>query len=337
MNYYVRIEGIHGVFLQMEEMMKKYTYIAGSLGLALIALLILLALRPFNTAHPVITNMSIITDYSDPKFTGSTAVLEEALKTIDAQCDHIFMNKLLWLECIKEDLTEPEFTACWDMYDTHIGLLYLKQKSFTDSIGINVHQFSPIEDPFNLQEIDGVKDDTWPQQLDTLFDINTWRMYHSNPKSKIIVYMNGHGTRRAGHLEFELAGGIRATSFAALLTFFNDQLNIHLLGVQSCYWTTKRIHELMQQYGYDTLNFTILTPLSIEKGLWLDTVHNYLHKKDKASCFFDCCVSFTQCFNNEVTDEIKEMLNNTDTLQLKENKGQRATVMAAGTDQVITV
>ncbi len=314
--------------------MKKYTYIAGSFGLVLIALV---ALSSFNPAPAVVTNLSIITDYFDPKFTGSTAVLEEALKTIDAQCDHMFMNKLLWLECIQEDLTKPEFMACWDMYDTHIGLLYLKQKSVTDDIGIKVQQFSPIKDPFNLQEINEVKNDRWPQQFDTLFDLNSWRMYHSNPGSRIVVYMNGHGTRRIGQFESELAGGIRATSFATLLQFFNDQLHIHLLGVQSCFWTAERIHELMQQHGYTTLNFTILTPLSIEKGLWLDTVHNYLNKKDKVSCFFDCCMSFTQSFNNEVTDEIKEMINNTDTLQLIQNKGQRATIMAAGTNQLMTV
>ena len=301
MNFYVRIEGTIGIFSQMEEMMKKYTYIAGLIGLVLIALI---ALRSFNTAPTVATNISIITDYFDPKFTGSTAVLEEALKTIDAQCDHLFINKLLWTECI-QDLDTQEFKAQWDMYDTHIGLLYLKQKSCTDNIGIKVHTFSPIKDPFNLQEVDEVKDDKWPQQFDTLFDLNSWRMHHNNPSSRIVVYMNGHGTRRVGQLESELAGGIRATSFATLLTFFNDQLNIHLLGVQSCFWTAERIYELMQQHGYDTLNFTILTPLSIEKGLWLDTIHNYLNKKDKVSCFFDCCVSFTQSFDNEVIDEIK--------------------------------
>ncbi len=314
--------------------MKKYLIAAGFSGLALISLI---ALRNLNTAPAVATNMSIITDYFDPKFTGSTAVLEEALKTIDAQCDHIFINKLLWLECIKDDLEASEFMPYWDVYDTHIGLLYVKQKSCTDTIGINVQQFSLIADPFNKDEIDKVNDDAWPQQLPALFDLNTWRAYHNNPKSKIVVYMNGHGTRRVGQLQAELASGIRATSFATLLRFFNDQLMVHVVGIQSCFWTAERIYELMQEHGYDKLNFTILTPMSIEKGLWLDTINNYLNKKDKVACFFDCCVSFTQCFNNEVTNEIKQMINNTDTLQLIQNKGQQATIIAAGTTELITV
>lgn len=303
--------------------------------------LALLTIAAKNAMHtmspdPTITAISIFADYLDPSFTGSTAPLEETLKTIDAQCDHIFTNKLLWKECTQK-LDKESYMQNWSVYDTHIGLLYMQFNKHHPDIGFNIKQWTHIEDPFDITIIDQISDDAWPKKFETLFDISRWNQAHRHQNSKIIIYMNGHGTRRTNELEVALSCGISASDFARVLKIFNDQLHIHVLGIQSCFWTTERIHELMQNYGYTTLHFTILTPLSSEQGLWLDTCNNYKRKKGSSFCFFDTCLQFTHLYHDALTTEIKDIINSTDTLQLLGNKQQQATLLLAGTDTLITV
>lgn len=297
----------------------------------------LLVLKATNQGSPVTSDMSIIIDYDEPIFKDTTAVLEEALKTIDSQCSNIFLNKQLWIKCLA-DLDEHIFNQQWDFYDTKQGLLYIQHKDSQNSLCLNIKSFAPIKNPFDLKVINTVQDGPWYETFATLFDLNACRKNHSHVQSKIAVYINGHGMPRSTPKNELLACGINYKHFAQLLKFFNDQLPVTLVGIQSCYWTTARIAELMlTEYNLETLKFTILTPLSIEKSLWLDSVGNYLQKGDERFCFFDCCVDMTEAFDRNVTDEIKEIIYSTDTLQLQQNNMQKATLVAAGSNTLITI
>lgn len=297
----------------------------------------LLVLKATNQSTPVVSQMSIIIDYDEPIFKDTTAVLEEALKTIDSQCSNIFLNKQLWLKCIA-DLDEQIFNQQWNFYDTKQGLLYIQAKDTDNSLCINIETFAHIENPFDLKVINATQDGQWYQTFATLFDLNACRKNHNHAQSKIAVYMNGHGMPRSTPTDQLLACGINYKQFAQLLKLFNDELPVTLLGVQSCYWTTARIAELMlNEYNLETLKFTVLTPLSIEKSLWLDSVGNYLQKGDERFCFFDCCVDMTQTFTHNVTDEIKDIVYSTDTLQLQQNNMQKATLVAAGSNTLVII
>ncbi len=288
---------------------------------------------------PVTSDMSIIIDYFDPDFSGSTAVLEEAFKTIDSLCSHIFINKRLWIQCITDDdIDHQDFTKQWTVYDTKKGLLYITHNNAKNTLGIDVHNFKKIDNPCNVEVINAIQDNRWPLTFATLFNLKTCQKNHAHLESKICVYMNGHGIPRTGSVVNDLVCGIPATDFAQLITFFNNELNISLLGVQSCYWTTQRIQELItSECNLTKLNFSIITPLSSEVGLWLDTINNYLKKDDNRFCFFDCCHDLTATYTGDITEEIKTTIYNTDTLQLKGNEAQQASLLAAGSKEVVLV
>lgn len=284
------------------------------------------------------TEISIFSDYIGSKAIGSTAIVEEALKSISVECNHIFLNKMLWNECIS-DLNKDTFKSIWNVYDTHIGLLYLQHRQAPLLPGMQIDKCTVIEDPFDTYQIATVNENKeWARLFETLFDIGTWQQYHSNPNNRICIYMNGHGMARMDSYDYDIVCGINAKEFAHLLNFFNKELRINLLGVQSCYWTAARISELMKDlYGYTTLYFSILTPLSSEEGLWLDTAHNYIKTEGYKSCFFECCADFTEQYNHQMTDEIKKLVYSTDTLSLELNKNQNATMIAGGTSELVTI
>lgn len=314
-------------------------------GIALSIMTCLIGLKNIHKAEPVISDLSIIVDYYDPTETESTAVLDETLKTMASGCSHLFLNKKLWLTCLNDTYfaeldqqSKKGFCDQWNCYDTQRGLLYFSYKESENKLGIKVDTFKVIEDPFNTVVITNIKDDVnWPAQFGSLFDLQLCAQYHSNPESRIVVYMNGHGTPRADNINYELACGISAPQFAQLLTFFNHTLHISLLGVQSCHWTAERIKELMTEHAKaNPITFTILTPLSTEEGLWLDTLGNYMNKKhDGRSCFFDCCCDIADS-DMEITD-IKQLVYNTDTLKLTENKAQKATIVTAKSNELIII
>lgn len=305
----------------------------------------LIGLKNINKSEPIISDLSIIIDYHDPAETESTAVLDETLKTMSSGCSHLFLNKKLWISCINDTYfaqldanSKKDFCAQWNCYDTQKGLLYFSYKESINALGVKIDTFKRIDDPFNNDIITAIKDDfNWPTHFDALFDLQACVANHNNPESKIVVYMNGHGTPRIDNLAYELVCGISAPQFAHLLTFFNNTLHISLLGVQSCHWTAQRIKELMTKHAHvNQINFTILTPLSTEEGLWLDTIGNYMNKKnDGRSCFFDCCCDIA---DSEMTiADIKKLTYNTDTLKLPQNDTQKATVVTANSNELIVI
>lgn len=304
----------------------------------------LIGLKNSKKSEPVVSDISIIIDYYDPAETGSTAVLDETLKTMASGCSHLFLNKKLWLACINDTYfaqldtqSKLEFDNQWNCYDTQKGLLYFSYKESQNNLAIRTDTFTRIDDPFDITTISNIKDDAqWPAHFNSLFDLPLCTKNHSNEASKIVVYMNGHGTPRADNITYELACGLNAQQFAQLLTFFNDTLKINLLGVQSCHWTADRIKELMKKHTQNKqINFTILTPLSAEDGLWLDTINNYINKKDDRFCFFDCCCDIID--TDMHINKIKELVYNTDTLKLHENKDQKATLVTANNNELIVI
>ena len=152
--------------------------------------------------------------------------------------------------------------------------------------------------------------------------------------------MNGHGSKRACHLECEQAVGIRASYFADLLKFFNDVLSIDLLGIQSCNWTAKRIfHMMKKQFGYKKLHFSIITPLKSEKTLWLGSFHSNCTcgKHVRYYSFFEGMQKIIVTFKGKITRQIKKIINQIDTINIRKNKNQCATIVAAETDVVTCV
>lgn len=313
--------------------MKKPIFTTIALILSVIALA-----KLFKANQPkTVTEICILADYFD--HINSTAILEESLKAITTECNHIFLNKSLWKTSIA-DLDKDAFNSMWDVYDTHIGLMYIHNKKASFLPGMDMNKCSLIQDPFNIETIESINEDRkWGSDFESLIDIKSWQQYHSNPNNKICVYMNGHGMMRAttGH-DSELVCSINAKQFAHLLDFFDSKLRIDLLGIQSCYWTAQRVHELMNDiYGHKTLHFTILSPLNSEEVLWLDTAYNYMNSDNEKTSFFECCADFTEQYNNKITDEIKELVYKTDTFALQQNNKQRATMIAGGTSELITI
>ncbi len=311
--------------------MKRITYIA---------LLTFLPLQIF--AHT--TGICIFDDKGDPKSWEKAAIKNEFAKTLDNKPDHLFITPTLWCAYKKKfNKTKHAKTFCdrYHLYNTHIGLLYIKHNDAPKNIGINIRTFTSIPFPFQATAAKQIKTGKWAKKINKLFDMQAWQSYHNQHNRRSFIYMNGHGTRQMCHFGCSMAAGISGANFAHLLRFFNEDLKIDVFGMQSCFWTSKRILKIMKQhFGYQDLHFSILTPLKSEKELWLTNFEpcscgectNNMHYT-----FFYGLQKVTNSFKGIITQQLKTVIKKIDTLNIPKKRHQSATLIAAGTQSVMNI
>jgi hypothetical protein len=282
-----------------------------------------------------VTGICIFDDKDDPASWKDAAIKNEFAKTLDSNAEHIFITPSLW-KAYKNSQYRHNFCNNYDLFDTHIGLFYINKKNSNTKIGIKIQSFTRIPQPF--KSIKSISYNFhWATQFHTIFNVQEWQAYHCQPNHKSFIYMNGHGSTRANHLHCCMAAGIPGDKFASLLKFFNDQLKIDIFGMQSCFWTSDRILKLMNRtYYLEKLHFTIFTPLKTEQTLWL---RNFYPQCRCPQCnhiysFFAGIKKITHAFSGKITKNIKQIIHNIDTLRLKENADQYATLITAGTDNI---
>ncbi len=280
------------------------------------------------------TSICIFDDHLDAHTSKNNAILYEFKKTLHAQAEHIFITPYVWnsfITSLSKHEQQP-FIKNWDIFDTHIGLFYLKHKHAANQVGIRLSTFDQLSQPFRKQKRKYVR---WTSTFNTLFDLAQWKTYHQkNPEHKFI-YMNGHGSPRGCHYSCEFACGISATKFASILKFFNDDLKIDLVGIQSCYWTSKRIFEVMKKkYGYKHLTYSIITPLRSEKPLWVtDLPKQCSCSKSSYYCFYEGIKRIVQNYHGKITSKMKAIAQHIDTIKVRKNKNQGINMILAGSDK----
>ena len=227
--------------------------------------------------------------------------------------------------------------ADWEFYDTHAGLYYLRPVDNIQEIGLKLDTFQKIEQPCTLAP--EVKVEPWADRFADLFDLTKWNHAHRSGKKKVVC-ISGHGTSRKSN--FPRACGIPAEDFVKLMLFFNDTLKIDILGVQSCYWPSARILELMANHDKQKLNFKLITPIDQEKVVYfaaeMPIVWSYdpISKKteiqeDKpGDILLTGLHELATSFNGTMTEELNTKLNNIQVVQMNHKHQMKASLVDAG-------
>lgn len=279
--------------------------------------------------------IAIFNDYSCPNVPDNDAILYEFTKTVQVTAPYILVTPYIWHK-FSASLNKQEqkvFLQKWSVYDTTIGLFLLKHKNTPSHAGIKVSMCILVKQPFNLHNTP--YNAHWSRLLPSLFNIKEWHAYHITHKESSFIYISGHGSPKTSNYQYELACGITTSDFAYILKFFNDKLKINLLGIQSCYWTSKRILEVMQKkYGYKTLSYNIITPLKAETTLWITDLSFQYYCQQPTYCFYEAIKRMMLQYKGRLTQRMKLIMKNIDTLKEAKNQNQGITMVMAGSSTI---
>jgi hypothetical protein len=286
-----------------------------------------------------VTTIGIITDYKMANTPDNDSILCDFVKVIKAECDHIFINPALWfafLDNLEQQKVSFDPTR-WEFYDTNLGLIYLRNSTKPHHEGIQYHQFKPIAKPLELET---VVSRNWTGDLDKIFNVTVWQEQYSKEKHKCMVYMSGHGAHRADKVGYKSVGcGMISNDFMNVALFFNQELPIDTLVINSCFWTADRLREELQQAGAAELTYTVISPLQTEQMLWLTADLGCECERCTRDCpsFFDTCRTFTGLHEAEITPELSAILCSSDTVMDNIEKMQAPTVIMAGSHEPVSI
>jgi hypothetical protein len=301
----------------------------------------ILLLNPMRKPATV-TTVAIIADYKLPNTPNNNSILCDFIKVVKANCEHIFINPTLWsafLEHHNQGLIPFDATA-WEFFDTELGLIYMRNRAAVYHDGILHQQFKRIIDPLDPTVIDTLVNRNWTTDMHTIFNIPAWQAYHADAQHKSMLYMSGHGARRAHSAEYTSIGcGILSPDLVHIASFFNTQLTVTTVVINSCYWTADRLRQELQQAGVETINFTIISPLLSEQMLWLTADPGCQCAKcvRPEPCFFDTCRTFTGLHEAAITPELATILCSSDTVTDNFDYNQTPTLVIAGSAESISI
>lgn len=157
----------------------------------------------------------------------------------------------------------------WCVYDTGLGLYYLKLKKSKAAI-IATNSFNELN-PQELLEKDlpeqpVAQEFLWTQQLDKIFaqKISNLRIYISGHGSNLVSHPDGNGEKfcvESADVKYcnrAQICGMPSNYFKKVLHFFNEKIKINRLVVSSCFTPAQRLQQLTQS----TFNFDLITPIS---------------------------------------------------------------------------
>lgn len=278
-------------------------------------------------------SIAIFNDAPYPNMPDNNAILYELKKTMLAKAPYILVAPYAWNK-LSSSLSKQEqkiFLQEWKIFDTTIGLFLLKHNNAPSHAGIKESMCIPLAQPFKQHNIPYNKN--WSRLFASLFNIKEWHAYHAMHKESSFIYINGHGSPKAFSYRYEQACGITTSDFAHILKFFNDTLKINLLGVQSCYWTSARILEVMQnKYNYQTLTYNIITPLKSEEELWITDSSFQYYCQQPTYCFYEGIKRMMHQYKGRLTQRMKLIMKNIDNLKEVKNQNQRITMIMAGSN-----
>lgn len=234
--------------------------------------------------------------------------------------------------------------ADWEFYDTHAGLYYLRPKNNIQNIGLKIDAFTKIEHPCELK-VELTKT-PWVDGFINLFDLTQWQQAHRSGKKKVVC-ISGHGTARQ-HVVSRVCG-IAAEEFVKLMLFFNDSLKIDTLGVQSCYWPSARILELMATNNKPHLDCHLITPIDQEQVVHfaaeMPIVWSYeptsralkIQEEQSGEILLTGLHEIATSFNGTMTEELSEKLNQVQVVQLNHQYQMKTSLIDAGASQPIFI
>lgn len=231
--------------------------------------------------------------------------------------------------------------SAWDFYDTGIGLYYLKPYDIEPIMPVN--NFTKIEHPCDIAVEPSVV--RWAEKFIKLFDLPAWHKLHKNGK-RSVVCISGHGT--ASTCKVARACGMPAEDFAKLVQFFNNDLHITTLGIQSCFWPAQRITSFMKEAGTN-LTCTLITPIDQEKELHfaaaMPIVWSYNSDNNKivlaeglqGDTLLAGLHELTTSFDGVMTEELSEKLQTIHVVDINHTKNMKTAIMQADTTEPILV
>ncbi len=277
----------------------------------------------YKTAYS--SNICILIDHQRSISNGNYAIYYELEKIMHTDADHIFVPPALWSLFSKYQANKQrkQLLKQWLFYDTKIGLIYIKAKRISKKSGIKTKKFKLLKKPFTKK----IPEKPWITLFPNLFNIEQWQTHRRQTKKPSIVYMDGHGSKRKKDPSAESICGIPAYKFARLLHFFHTELNICLLGVQTCHWPSTRIFELIvKQYKYKAAPFGIITPLRTE-----DTLSTPPFKRQSQEyCFLKALELIMHNYDGKATPQMKKIACRIDTLNHPKNNNQGVTFVPTG-------
>jgi hypothetical protein len=232
----------------------------------------------------------------------------------------------------------------WEFFDTHAGLYYLRPKKAIQDIGLKINTFTKIEHPCDLT-IELTKK-PWVDNFINLFDLNIWNNVHASGRKKVVC-VSGHGTVR--HPKVSRACGVSQAEFVKLILFFNDILKVNTLGIQSCYWPSTRILEVMKENNRPHLDCQLVTPIDQERVLYfaaempivLSYEPNSRVAQIGASPPSDILLAglheIATSFDGTMTQELSEKLNQIQVVQINHRYNMKTSLIDAGPSAPVLV
>lgn len=287
-----------------------------------------------------VTTVSIIADYKMPNTPDNDTILCDFVKVMKAKGDHIFINSSMWYAFLDKYVQgKVTFDAqAWEFYDTNVGLIYIRNTATPHHEGIQYQQFKRIANPLDLAAIDAVVNANWTADLDKIFNVSGWQAHQAGQKN--MIYLSGHGAQRPKTAEYTSVGcGILSNDLVKVALFFNNQLNVDTLVINSCYWTADRLRETLHLAGAQQLNYTVISPLLTEEMLWLTSDLGCECERCMRDCpsFFETCRTFTGLHEADITPELSTLLCSSDTALDNIDKMQAPTLVMAGTTEPVAI
>ncbi len=289
-----------------------------------------------------VTTVSFILDYKTSHTPNNEVILCDFTKVVKAACDHIFINSALW-QAFLDALVQKRATFdvnAWQLYDTQLGLMYMRNRAAIEHDGIRYQDFRPIDNPLDDTVINTIINRNWTGDLDKIFDINAWQEYHAHHRHKNMIYMSGHGAQRSTAQEYASIGcGILSDHLIHVALFFNTHLSIDTFVISSCYWPATRLWNALYQAGVATVNYNLISPLLTEEILWLTSCIGCTCAKctHNTPCFFLTCKTFTSLYISELTPVLQTILCSSDTVLENLNHLQNPTLILAGSSEIISI
>ena len=227
----------------------------------------------------------------------------------------------------------------WDFFDTRKGLFYLRHKDAASiDFGIKTDQFSLIKDPFALPK--QKTNEQWMDDFMNFFDLAKWRRYHSQTGAKKFIQISGHGT--SSKMQNNRLCGMNAPEFVKLAAFFNNDLQLDFLAVETCFWSSSRILELLKKDGnFPKVNFHLLTPIDREQISFARATIPHVQDYDPENyelvlqthptyTFYTGLEKVVPAYSGALTQEIKEVIESIEDVVANHSHGLKTALIDAG-------
>ena len=186
----------------------------------------------------------------------------------------------------------------WEVYDTGLGLYYLRPKKNSTNNGINVDNFTRIKNPL-LHTIKPHEENAWTKHMDKIF---------AQGDTYWSFYFAGHGQPMRD--DYSPDNHIAATpnkAFAQILAYLHHNLHTQRIAIISCYTPPQRALNLVKKYhNIPKLNYDIICAVSSDVVAYGNLSTIYIQRYVPKNLANTDCIIEKKCETTSMYDVIMQ-------------------------------